>query len=139
MKKIVLLVITCHFISTSFAFYPIHTPVINKDQQALMYCLLNHAPVKHYKELLGRKLSLNEKINYFLLKNNLKKLEENDSSKFNLGGFLLGFVLGPVGVGIAYLTSKNKRFKKWAVIGFTSLVGLAILSALLFVTIAGRF
>ena len=84
--------------------------------------------------MMGRKLSLREKIVFRFVKSDLlsqsnsvtkadflKRANETGSG-FNLGGFLLGFFLSLLGVLIALLFGKN--VVKWAWKGF--LVSLVV-------------
>ena len=60
----------------------------------------------------------------------LKKLKKAEgSSGFNLGGFALGFLLGLIGVLIAYLIKGDQRQSriKWAWIGFLVWVALVLI------------
>jgi hypothetical protein len=60
----------------------------------------------------------------------LKKSSDNGSSGFHLGGFALGFLLGLIGVLIAYVAFKddNKQNRiKWSWIGVGALIVLSLL------------
>jgi hypothetical protein len=54
---------------------------------------------------------------------------DNGDSGFNLGGFALGFLLGPIGVLVAYLLNDDKKKNriKWAWIGFAASILLYLL------------
>ncbi len=89
---------------------------------------LKNFSAKDYQVLVGKKLSLREKIVFHFAKKDLMQtkavvdrttLEQKVSSygsDFNLGGFLLGFILNIVGVLIALLFGGDVL--KWAWKGF---------------------
>jgi hypothetical protein len=63
----------------------------------------------------------------------LKKSSKNGGAGFHLGGFALGFLLGLIGVLIAYLAFKDDKKKdrvKWAWIGTAVVVAIALLASL---------
>jgi uncharacterized membrane protein len=68
---------------------------------------------------------------------NSKKLEKflkkADGSGFHLGGFALGFLLGLIGVLIAYLLNDEKKSArvKWAWLGLLTAVVLWVIVAVL--------
>jgi hypothetical protein len=85
---------------------------------------------KKFRELTGEKMTLSQKISLKIAQHKLKKaLKANpqaelsvmpagiDSSDFNIGGFILGFLLSVIGVLIAYLIGDSNVIK-WAWIGF---------------------
>jgi hypothetical protein len=101
---------------------------------------LTNFTVKDYQKMMGRKLSLREKIVFHYAKSDLlkqtktadraslgKAVAATDSS-FNLGGFLLGFVFSIVGVLVAGLFGKNVLHSAWRGFLFSLLLfGLAII------------
>jgi hypothetical protein len=85
---------------------------------------------KKYKELTGEKLSLSQKISLRIVQKKIRKAIKNNEKvdsvtianavgtyDFNIGGFVLGFLLSVVGVLIAYLIGDTNVIK-WAWIGF---------------------
>ena len=98
---------------------------------------------KKYKEITGQKMSLSQKISLKIAQHKVKKaVKKNqnvdllamapgiDSSDFNIGGFVLGLVLGIIGVLIAYLIGDQSAIK-WAWIGFAIWVGIVLLVLIL--------
>ena len=89
---------------------------------------LKHLTAKDYGKMIGKKLSLRDKIVFHFAKKELltqnatvdrqtlDKAVGYNSSDFNLGGFLLGFILSIIGVLIALLFGGNVL--RWAWKGF---------------------
>jgi hypothetical protein len=89
---------------------------------------LSTLSAKEYGALVGKKMSLKDKIVFHFTKEELSKASKNvdkttfdkafssGSSDFNLGGFLLGFFLSIFGVLIALLFGKDVL--RWAWKGF---------------------
>ena len=84
---------------------------------------------KDYFELKGTKMSFKQRMALRMAQRNLKKEIKNNSidensimnydeamgngeSSFKIGGFLLGFFLGLIGVGLAYIFSSDSDFIK---------------------------
>jgi hypothetical protein len=90
--------------------------------------------VKDYQHMVGKKLSLRDKIVFHYAKRDLLKKTKTTNqvtlakavadtgSSFNLGGFLLGFFLSIFGVLIAILFGRNVLHSAWR--GF--IVGLVV-------------
>lgn len=83
----------------------------------LLSSAANNLSVTQYQQLSGKKLSLKNKISYLFIKHELKAKGTHSKTLAGLEGFALGLFLGPIGVLIAYLTSKDKRLRTWSVIG----------------------
>jgi hypothetical protein len=93
--------------------------------------------VKDYQQMVGKKLSLKDKIVFHYAKRDLlkkakttnqetlAKVVADTGSGFNLGGFLLGFFFSIVGVLVALLFGRNVL--RWAWRGF--LAGLVLVLA----------
>jgi len=145
MKKVLLLLITFCLLATSFAAFEIK-PVskkaaeiflpIGKDNKISLMDL-STISVKDFEKLTGRELKFFDRLAF---KGAQKKLRnsisndgtitnkrllkfinaDSDGSGFNIGGFLLGFFLGLIGVLIAYLINNdnNSSRRKWSWIGF---------------------
>ncbi len=98
---------------------------------------------KKYQELTGKKMSLPQKISLKIAQHKVKKAMKKgravdlnamskgvDTSDFNIGGFVLGLLLGIIGVLIAYLIG-DSNIVKWAWIGFAVWVGIVLLVLIL--------
>ena len=94
--------------------------------------------IKELETFTGKKMKFADKVTFRLaqkqLRNSInpdgtlndkklaKKAKKVSSADFNIGGFALGFLLGLIGVLIAYLISDdNKKARvKWAWLGFAA-------------------
>lgn len=98
---------------------------------------------KKYKELTGRKMTLPQKLSLKIAQQKVRKAlrkgktvdlnavaREVDTSDFNIAGFVLGLLLGIIGVLIAYLIG-DSNIVKWAWIGFAVWVGIVLLVLIL--------
>jgi len=62
---------------------------------------------------------------------NVKKYVDNEMPKFNVWGFVLGFFLGLIGVGLAHIFSNSKSFRRSSWYGLGAwIILLLILSVL---------
>src|SRR5215212_8366278 len=110
---------------------------IGKNGETISLIQLSEIKVKDLEVLTGNKMNLADKIGFKFAQKQLRnsinadgtfsnrKLEKiaaraEDGSGFHLGGFALGFLLGLIGVLIAYLIKDDKKSSrtKWAWIGF---------------------
>ena len=83
----------------------------------------------YLKKLTGETLTLKEKLVLSLMQKDLRRsvkknlVDENTTvnfdqyfeegkSKFDIGGFVLGLLLGLIGVGLAHIFSKDKNFRR---------------------------
>jgi len=57
------------------------------------------------KELNDKKITLGQTLNF-------KEVFEEKKFEFNIGGFVLGFLLGLIGVGLAHIFSTDKNFRR---------------------------
>ena len=99
---------------------------------------------KRYQQLTGKKLSLPQKVSLKIAQYKVKKMVRNnrqvdllsmardvDTNNFDILGFILGVVLGPLGVLIAYLIEgKGSATFSWAIIGALVWLGLFLLVVL---------
>ncbi len=97
---------------------------------------------KKYAELTGKKLTLSQKISLKMAQARVKKLAKKnkdlqvmsfaqgiDTTDFSIGGFILGLLLGVIGVLIAYLIG-DQAVIKWSWFGF-AVWGIIVLLALI--------
>ena len=99
---------------------------------------------KRYKELSGKRLSLPQKLSLKLAQYKVKKMVKKnkqidllliardiDTNNFDILGFILGIVLGPLGVLIAYIIEgKNSSMFLWSVVGGLIWLGVFLLVVL---------
>lgn len=103
---------------------------------------------KTYYKLTGIKMSFKERMGLRIAQKNIsaeiksKSIEENATinyemavangeSSFRIGGFILGFLLGLIGVGLAYIFSTDKDFIRSTWKGLGGWVILVLVLALL--------
>ena len=154
MKKILTFFFALSFFATSFAGPNVVEPKkptkinansilipIGKNGEKISLLDLSTMKVKDLEAITGNKMKLADKLGFALaqkqLRNSInadgtinnKKLSKAaaravDGSGFHLGGFALGFLLGLIGVLIAYLIKDDKKSMrvKWAWIGLAAWV-----------------
>lgn len=105
-----------------------------QEQRAIMEQFVKLTP-KEYGVMRGKKLSFVEKVEFKILQKRFKKklYDGDDSTGFNIGGFVLGFLLGLIGVLLAYIFSRDRNFRKWTWIG----LGIYVIIVLAIVLAAG--
>ena len=146
MKKILFLAVSMLFISASFAISDIEIkPRVKASEikisigngQQISLLDLSRMSVKDVELVSGRKMKFADRLTFRAAQHKLrqqisrdgtidskkfiKKLNKAENgSGFNLGGFALGFLLGLIGVLIAYLIKGDDQAarRKWAWIGF---------------------
>ncbi len=155
MKKL-LFFLTAFFVFTnSFAAFEIK-PVAKKADQIFLpigkdmkISLMDLSVIKvsDFEKLTGKHLGFIDKIFFKTSQKKLRttinsdgtvdskrliKFVNEDGSGFNVGGFALGFLLGIIGVGIAYIINNdnNQSRRKWAWIGFGVQAVLGIITLL---------
>ncbi len=111
---------------------------------------LSEIKIKDFEALTGRKMKLIDKVGFQLAQRDLRKSINEDGTinnkklekftkkvagdgGFHLGGFALGFLIGLIGVLIAYLIKDEKKPNrvKWAWIGLAGVVVLYLILALI--------
>lgn len=112
--------------------------VLNKSLVAPAKMTLEQFVKMSYKDfaiLKGKKMTIKEKLVLKFTQRQLKKeiiaghvskdyeLDalnhmNEELPKFNIGGFVLGFLLGLIGVGLAYIFSNDKSFRRSSWYGF---------------------
>lgn len=103
---------------------------------------------KKFKEITGKKLNLPQRIALKMTQHKVKRMIKKgkpvdmntiaravDTNDFNIGGFLLGLILGPLGVIIALILREtgdvNESFFRWSLYGGLVWLALALLFLLL--------
>ncbi|MGZ5247387.1 MAG: hypothetical protein ACXWV5_10115 [Flavitalea sp.] len=97
---------------------------------------------KKYQEMTGTKMKLSQKVSLKIAQSKVKKMAKKnpdmnimpftqgiDTSDFSIGGFVLGLLLGVIGVLIAYLIG-DQQIIKWSWYGF-AIWGIIVLLAIL--------
>lgn len=122
-------------------------PVGNTGKQISLQ-ELSQMKVKEFEAFTGRDMKLADKVTFKMAQRELRKNISHDgtinskklnkfftqkvdgTTGFHLGGFALGFLLGLIGVLIAYLLNdeKKKNRVKWAWIGVAAIVVIYILA-----------
>jgi hypothetical protein len=132
-------------------------PVMNANEimlplgntgKSISLLALSEISVKDFETISGKKLSFFDKINFKLgqkkLRNKIEadgtikskvlkklaaKMPVDGESGFHAGGFALGFLLGLIGLLIAYLINDDKKSNrvKWAWIGFGAYVVIVLI------------
>ena len=101
------------------------------DLEAMTGRKMNHIQTMAFK---GAQKKLNKGIdeNGIVTNKKMKKAFDDGETGFNIGGFALGFLLGLLGVLIAYLINDDKKQnrRKWAWIGLGAIVLLTLIFAL---------
>ncbi len=57
----------------------------------------------------------------------VKAFVADEMPKFNIGGFVLGLLLGLIGVGLAHIFSNDKSFRRSSWYGFGALLILVVI------------
>lgn len=160
MKKITLFLFTAAFAISTFASLPVNAPtelpkvkasdvqipLMKSDKMISLQNFLTLTP-KQYKNLTGKKLNVLDRVNLKVTQKQMKKFVAKDGTVdevevkkyadgdtgFHLGGFALGFLLGLIGVLIAYIISDDKKAQrtKWAWIGLAAWVVILLVALVL--------
>jgi len=161
MRKILILFISILFLTAASASFDLAQPPlkaseiffsVDKSGQKVSLMQLSQMKTSEFEVLTRRRMGLVDRIGFKLAQRELKKsiladgtIDDKKFQKFikkvdgeigfHLGGFALGFLLGLIGIIIAYIIKDEKRRNriKWAWIGFGIYVVLylIILAALL--------
>ena len=131
---------------------PVLEKKVSNDNISMLSTMTNKqfltlSPQTYYK-LTGIKMSFKERMALRIAQRNIrteiksKSIEENATinyemavgngeSSFRIGGFILGFLLGLIGVGLAYIFSNDKDFIRSTWKGLGGWVILLLVLALL--------
>ena len=131
---------------------PVLEKKVSNDNVSMLSTMTNKqfltlSPQTYYK-LTGIKMSFKERMALRIAQKNIrseiksKSIEENATinyemavgngeSSFRIGGFILGFLLGLIGVGLAYIFSNDKDFIRSTWKGLGGWVILLLVLALL--------
>jgi hypothetical protein len=160
MKKVLFFLVAVCLVLSSFAASLLTSPSPKKATEIMIpvgtsgkqisLMELSEIKVKDFEQLSGHKMKLIDKFGFHLAQRDLRKSINEDGTinnkrlekftkrfagdtGFHLGGFALGFLLGLLGVLIAYLIKDEYKPNrvKWAWIGLAGLVALSLIIALL--------
>lgn len=136
MKKIILFLSLVLGITFSHAAHVEKATEASKQTEQRMAAeKFSHMTAKEYGEMRGKKLNFFEKIVFksaqHKMQKQLKKSSDGIFSDFNIGGFVLGLLLGLIGVLLAYIFSSDSNLRKWSWIGFGTLVIILLLGIIL--------
>lgn len=147
MRKITFFLLACIFLFQTANAVTINAPVkasdiivpLGKTGKTINLQTLSVISTEQFEDLTGKKLGVADKLMFKAAQRkirnsinkdgtiNNKKIErlyhrkyDSDDHGFNLGGFALGFLLGLVGVLIAYIINNDRNHSRrtWAWIGF---------------------
>lgn len=98
---------------------------------------------KKYRELTGKKMKFSQKVSLKIAQYKVKRMVKQnknidvmkftpqvETSDFNIGGFVLGLILGIIGVLIAYLIG-DRSVIKWAWLGLAVWAAIVLLVLIL--------
>ncbi len=99
---------------------------------------------KNYERITGAKINFKDKLGLGYIQRNIKRdlkkngtvnindyVGEDGKTRFNIGGFLLGFLLGLIGVALAHIFSKDKSFRRssWYGVGVILIIYVVLIAA----------
>jgi len=157
MRKLLLLGTALLFFTATFATANVEAPVLRADQlffpigksgEKISYAQLANISIADLQALTGKKMGFIQRLNFRIAQSKIRKSIAADGTiknkkiakfftqkghagetGFHIGGFALGFLLGLIGVLIAYLINDDfKRNRvKWAWIGWGIFVVLYLI------------
>lgn len=164
MRKIILLLTGLFILASSYATSNVIKPKLKASEiffpvgntgQKISLLELSQIKVKDLQTLTGRKMDVFDKASFTMAQKKVRKMINRDGTidskklekymkgkagetGFHLGGFALGFLLGPIGVLIAYLLNDDYKSNrvKWAWIGFAAGV---IINVVVFILLLDAF
>ena len=79
-----------------------------------------------YEQLTGKHLSIMERLAFKVQQKRMKRelIATQQTFGFNIGGFMLGFLLSAIGILLAYAFSQDTNVRRWAWIG--GVIGLLL-------------
>ena len=145
MKKFLLVTLVMISVQISFAAFPPATlpgtdstattaampkdfKDLTPDQKREFMKQFSQMSAADYEKMTGKKLNGVERLSLKLtqqrMKHQLKGRAAGEGlfANFNIGGFLLGFLLGLIGVLLAYIFSKDSDLRRWSWLG----LGIAV-------------
>ena len=139
MKKILVVFAVLLSVNMSFAAFTVTTPAgktateTKASKERAMMEMVIKMSVKDYEVLTGKKMNFAERFAFKITKKRFEKklAVGDDSAGFNIGGFALGFLLGLIGVLIAYVASKDQNLRKWSWIGLGAALVIVLLAVAL--------
>lgn len=155
MRKIIILFTTILFLTAASASFNLVRPplkaseiflFVGKTGEKISLMEFSQMKASRFEDLTGKKLNAFNRLGFKLAQHKLRKSIHSDgtidskklqkfaqksdgTTGFHLGGFALGFLLGLIGVIIAYVIKDEKKRNrvKWAWIGFATYVVLYII------------
>ena len=150
MRKFVtlILMVSTFMICSSYQAKAVNTATIPIENAVLQPTVgdIVDMNAREFAQYTGQKFSLKQRIAFGLIKSHLKhdlhkgKLSADDSalnamaagsSSFNFGAFILGFLLGIIGLLIVLLAFKDKGAWKYALYGWLAAIVLIVLVVVL--------
>ena len=157
MRKVTLLLVALLIIGGSYATTTVIEPKLNaaelffpvgKTGKQISLLDLSRISIKDFQALTGQKMNFFDRMGFKVAQKKVRNKINTDgtiSSKkfekffnqrggekgFHLGGFALGFLIGVIGVLIAYLINDDhkKNRVKWAWIGFAVWIAIVLIWA----------
>jgi hypothetical protein len=162
-KILTLLLAVCAIVTTYAASVPSFTETpevapryasdvlipVGMNGQLISLLRLSEIKAKDLEKITGQKMKFIDRIGFRIAQKQLREsinadgtlnnrkmeklLTKAEGGGFHLGGFALGFLLGPIGVLIAYLLNDpNKQVRiKWAWIGFAVILVIVLIASVI--------
>lgn len=137
MKKIILALLYLVFMTNTFATVDASRPTLKASEIFFSVATtgikislleLSQIKIKDVEQLTGNKMNFGDRIKFTVAQKKLRgyiapdgfidakalnkafnKYQKREEGSFNIGGFALGFLLGPIGVLIAYLINDDNK------------------------------